>query len=123
MSSRLQALHQEVQQVSALHVMAGAMAPAPEAFSEALVAVISSGFIVGKSYVEFDLILQGRQAMMRNDSDALCNLCFADGPVMQQLATRHDISRDAQVPLAAGLVIDAVQDCRSACMPLACLLA
>ena len=112
-SNRLQALRQKVQQVSAFHSMAGTPAPAPEAFSEARKALSLLGITIGRSYFEFDLTLQGRQAMMRNDASALCQLCSADGPAMQQLVSSHAISREAQVSLAAGLVLDAVLDTSS----------
>ena len=108
--NRLQALRQKVQQVAAFHSMAGTSAPAPEAFSEARKTLSLMGFTIGRSYFEFDLTLQGRQAMMRNDAAALCNLCLADGYAMQQLASSHAISQEAQVSLASGLVLDAVLD-------------
>ena len=94
-NNRLQALRQKVKQVSAFHSMAGTTAPAPEAFSEARMALSSLGFTIGQSYFEFDLSLQGRQAMMRNDATALCQLCLADGPAMQQLVASHAVAREA----------------------------
>ena len=112
-SSRLQALRQKLQQVSAFHSMAGTSAPAPADFCEARKALSSLGIIIGRSYFEFDLSLQGRQAMMRNDASALCQLCLADGAAMQQLVASHAISHEAQVSLAAGLVLDAVLDSSS----------
>ena len=86
---------------------------APADFSEARKALSSLGIIIGRSYFEFDLSLQGRQAMMRNDASALCQLCLADGAAMQQLVASHAISHEAQVSLAAGLVLDAVLDSSS----------
>ena len=113
LNNRLQALHQKVQQVSAFHTMAGTAAPASEALSEVRVALSLPGLSIGPSYFEFDLSLQGCQAMMRDDATALCQLCLADGPAMRQLVASHAVTREAQVSLAAGLVLDAVLETSS----------
>ena len=69
-----------------------------------------AGFEVGPSYDEFELTLQARQAMMRNATDKVCELCFLDSQDMVRLSKRGS-SKERLSKLASGLVVDSLLDC------------
>ena len=72
--------------------------------------VAKAGFEVGPSYDEYELTLQARQAMMRNATDNVCDLCCLDSQDMDR-ARKSGSSIERLSKLASGLVVDALLDC------------
>ena len=59
--------------------------PEPETFMKLKNDLIQRGVTIGPTYCQFELVLRGRQAMMRNDAASLCVLCLVKSPSMQVL--------------------------------------
>ena len=59
--------------------------PEPEIFFESKRDLAKTGIKIGMNYDKFELVLRGRQAMMRNDCSGLLVLCSAQSAPMQQL--------------------------------------
>ena len=74
--------------------------------------VAKAGFEVGPSYDEYELTLKARQAMMRNATDKVCDLCCLDSQDMDR-ARKSGSSIERLSKLASGLVVDALLDCTS----------
>ena len=71
-----------------------------------------AGFEVGPSYDEYELTLKAQQAMMRNATDKVCELCCLDSQDMDR-ARKSGSSIERLSKLASGLVVDALLDCTS----------
>jgi len=57
----------------------------PETYFELKELLMKAGFTIGRAYEEYELVLRGRQAMMRNDIAGLLLLCKGGSPHMTKL--------------------------------------
>ena len=80
--------------------------PEPDAFISRKNALEEQRFAFSPSYDEFELVLRGRQAMMRGDTAGLCGCCLHTGQVLKRFV-------EAKVPLerlrelGGGILVDA----------------
>ena len=87
--------------------MASEPNPDPAQFKVVRQQLVSKGVTVGASYIEYDVTLQGAQAMMRNSPMDLCALCDTDSQCKDELASRGYGEPDC-IRVAETLVIDAI---------------
>ena len=74
--------------LSQFATMASEPNPDPAQFKVVRQQLVSKGVTVGASYIEYDVTLQGAQAMMRNSPMDLGALCDKDPQCMDELASR-----------------------------------
>ena len=103
---RLQALSNNCTKVSKFHSIVASPAPEPDQFFQARSALSDIGIELGFSYYKFDLSLQGRQAMLRNDTNALCSMCLSGDSRLHAL-TRKGCSEPDLADVATGLILNA----------------
>eukprot|EP00973_Karenia_brevis_P067731 9422735-Karenia_brevis.AAC.1 len=72
MGQRCEALKSNIQVASNLTEMMSKPHPAPQEYFELPNQVQQVGIIVGPAYIQYQVVLRGLHAMMRNNSQELC---------------------------------------------------
>ena len=102
----LQGFHVVLQDLTEFQKTVSSTSPEPDAFISRKNALEEQHFAFSPSYDEFELVLRGRQAMMRGDTAGLCGCCLQTGQVLKRFV-------EAKVPLerlrelGGGILVDA----------------